>query len=94
MNEKVELFIKGYFSPEMTGRQWRLVESLKKSSAAYRDTVKSGLAELLATRDMTIDYFWNLTSADYSDMDEVYAEIAKAYEDLFNESAPKSAPLK
>jgi hypothetical protein len=94
MNEKVELFIKGYFSPEMVGRQRRLVESLKKSSADYRDTVKSGLAELLITRGMTIDYFWNLTSADYGDMDEVYAEIAKVYEDLFNESAPKSAPLK
>lgn len=88
MNEKAMSILAGYFDPETADEDWR--DILSGWSAEYRETIRSGWAELLQTRSLSLRQFYNLTRTDldYETEDQVYADIAKAYEHLFGEPAP------
>lgn len=88
MNEKAESILEGYFHPETADEDWRKV--LSGGSAEYRATIRTGWADLLRTRSLSLKEFYDLTDTDLEieTDDELYAEIAKAYEHLFGEPAP------
>ncbi|WP_152360140.1 hypothetical protein [Microlunatus speluncae] len=88
MNEKALDILAGYFDPESADADWR--KSLWNSSTEYRESIRDGWAALLRTRTLSLMEFYDLTRTDleYETEDQVYADIAKAYEHLFGEPAP------
>lgn len=87
MDERVRRFITAFYGPELRG-QWADLKASVLARPGYRETIRSGLAEILASRPFTADDWRRLTYADVETDDEVYAEIAEGYRFLFPEDAP------
>ncbi len=90
LDEKAKDFLGAYFDPEMAGLEDRQRHTLWNVPGDYRERVQVGLADLLRTRSITVKEFYDITDTylDVETEDEVYAEIAKAYEFLFDQPAP------
>lgn len=88
MDDNLESFLASYFSPELAEDRERIHANASNWFPHYRAAVKTGLAELLRTRSLSLDEFCLLTDASYDSEDDVYADIARAYESIFGDSAP------
>jgi hypothetical protein len=83
MDPAVRRFISAYFSEELINDRPEMRTSLDNSSAEHREKIKSGLAEIIRTRSLSPQEFWELTFVMYPDEDALYKEIEDAYEFLF-----------
>ena len=78
-------FLTGYYSDEMADQTFILKENLANSRPEIRARLRDELAELIRLRSMSTMEFLKATSKWFPDEDEMYRQLAKAYEDLFDE---------
>ncbi len=90
MEQRTKELLWAFFSPETAGEQDDLRRSIRRLSDEHRGAARSGLAQVLRSQSLTVKSFYDITDTDLEieTEDEVYAEIAKAYEFLFDEPAP------
>jgi hypothetical protein len=87
MDPAVRRFIRAYFAEEQTNDRPAMRTSLHNSDLEHREKIRDGLAELIRTRSLSPDEFWELTFVEYPDEDALYKEIEDAYEFLFGAGA-------
>ena len=88
MNEQVSLFLEGWFSADAKGDPEADRRSIHNSSADYQRTVRDGLAEIIRTRSLTTDEFWEITFVALDSEDELYRQLQEAYDYVYGDDRP------
>lgn len=83
MDERMQTFVAGYFNVEMADQRVELRRVLSRATPAYQDSIRAGLEEILRTRSLSPDEFWDLTHSPVSTVDDLYAQLEAGYREIF-----------
>ena len=84
-------FLKRYFGEETARHRDAMRESYARVRPDARERVRSGLAELIRSRSLSVDDFWRVTWVRFADEDEMYREFEAVYTEFFGDERPAGA---
>jgi hypothetical protein len=87
MTDEVFSFLKRYFGEETADYRDSMRETYSRARPDVRERIRSGLAELIRTRSMSVDDFWRATWVRFPDEDEMYREFEGVYQVFFGDGS-------
>jgi len=90
MRSETTDFLKGYFDEEMVDHRHQMRASHSRLRPEVRERLRAGLADLIASRSMSTDDFWQVTWIRFADEDEMYRQFQEAFDFFFSDADRES----